>query len=80
MRKKPRAERVFKSSNKTVWLVKWPSTSFKWGKSYYATTYPNSDHVFMETAATKRPVSNLVGSKILPQIKDAIARAMLTTE
>jgi hypothetical protein len=59
----------------TVWLVQWPSTVHKWGKSYYATTYPNSDLVFIETAAKRRPVSALVGKRIMPLIRTAIEEA-----
>lgn len=59
----------------TVWLVQWPSTAHNWGKSYYATTYPNSDLLFIETSAKRRPVSPLVGRKITPIIRTAIERA-----
>lgn len=59
----------------TVWLVQWPNTVHNWGKSYYATTYPNSDLVFIETASKRRPVSPLVGRKITPLILAAIAEA-----
>lgn len=58
-----------------VWLVQWPHTVHKWGKSYYATTYPNSDLVFIETSAKRRPVSPLVGRRITPIIKASIERA-----
>lgn len=60
---------------KTVWSIQWPSTMQKWGKTYIATTYPNSDLVFLETAAKRRPVSPLVGRKIIVQVRGAIDRA-----
>jgi hypothetical protein len=75
-RKLPTAELVLAhpSGNK-LWLVKWPSTPQKSGKSYYVTTYANSERIFLETAAKRRPVSETVGRRIHPQVRDAIARA-----
>lgn len=75
MRRPPKATKVYESANKTVWQIDWPSTMQKWGKTYFATTYPDSEIIFMETAAKRRPVSPLVGRKILPQIKAAISAA-----
>lgn len=72
----PIAKITYQSDVSTRWIVTWPSTPFKQGKAYYATTYPGLDQVLVETAATKRPVSPLVGRKILPQIKAAIAAAV----
>lgn len=48
------------SENKVCarWLVKFPSTLTKQGGSWYATTYPDSDLVFVETAATRRTSNN----------------------
>lgn len=62
----------------TLWLVQWPSTMTKWGKSYYATTYPNSELIFLETAAKRRPVSKLVAALIHEQVRAAIQRATTT--
>lgn len=57
----------------TVYLVQWPSTAHNAGKSYYVTTYPNSDLIFVETVLKRRPVSPLVGRRINPIIREAIA-------
>lgn len=53
--------------------VQWPSTAHNAGRSYYVTTYPGTDHLFIETTSKRRPVSPLVGSRITPIIRDAIA-------
>jgi hypothetical protein len=71
----PTAQKSFEGEAMTVWLIKWPSSITKQGKQYFATTYPGSDHIFMETAAKRRPVSSTQGRKLLPQIREAIARA-----
>ena len=75
MNKKPVATIVSQSKAKTLWEVKWPNTIRKIGKTYYASTYPGSDHVFIETAAKRRPVSELQGRKIRAEIEETIARA-----
>ena len=75
MTKQPTAKLMRTGPAQTVWFVEWPNTIRKQGKAYFATTYPNSDLVFIETAAKRRPVSSLVGRKILPEIRAAIERA-----
>ena len=75
MTKTPRATIHVRGDNYTIWFVQWPSTHYKWGKSYYATTYPNSDLIYLETAAKRRHVAELTASKIMPQIRSAIAKA-----
>ncbi|TGT90885.1 MULTISPECIES: hypothetical protein [unclassified Mesorhizobium] len=60
------------SDVQTTWMIDWPLGP---QKSYYATTYPNSELISLETSATRRPVSGLVGRKIMPQVRDAIERA-----
>ena len=59
----------------TLWCIKWPSSARHWGKTYYATTYPNSDLIYLETAAKRRHVSNLQGAKLMPQVRAAIEQA-----
>ncbi len=59
----------------TVWFVEWPSTPRKWGKSYYATTYPNSELIYVETAAKRRKVADGVATKLKDQLREAINRA-----
>ena len=75
MNRTPVATKVSESPNKTVWTVKWPSRPNVGGKSYIATTYPNSQIIFLETAAKRRPVSKLVATKIFPQVRAAIEAA-----
>lgn len=75
MRKEPKATLLRETSGATYWRIDWPSTMQKWGKSYYATTYPDSEHVFLETAAKRRPVSELQARKIVGQVRAAIERA-----
>lgn len=69
----PKASLVRQTENRTVWLIKFPSTVRKQGRAYYATTYPDSELLFIETAAKRRPVSHLVASRLTDQIKQAIA-------
>lgn len=71
--KEPTANLLFSDLNRTCYLVQWPSTAHNAGKSYYVTTYPGTDHVFIETTSKRRPVSPLVGRRITPTIKAAIA-------
>jgi len=72
--KQPTAKLLRESPGvQTVYLVQWPSTAHNAGKSYYVTTYPDSDHLFVETTSKRRPVSPLVGRRIMPVIRDAIA-------
>jgi hypothetical protein len=51
--------KLYESSVCTRWLVKFPSTPTKEGRRWYATTYPNSDQVFVETVVTRRASRNL---------------------
>lgn len=59
-----------------IWTVKWPGKPMRvGGKSYVAITYPESDRVFLETAAKRRPVSPLVARRIMPQVRAALSKA-----
>lgn len=75
MNKLPTAKQVRTSDVQTIWFVQWPSDMRKQGKSYYVTTYPNSDLIFIETAAKRRQVSSLVARKIAPEMRAAIVAA-----
>lgn len=72
-----KATKVSESANRAIWLVEWvyPAMSGKWGKSYYVTTYPNSDLLYLETAAKRRQVAKGTATKIIPQIREALAAA-----
>lgn len=71
------ARKVTETANQTKWFVEWvyPIMSGKQGKSYYATTYPASDLIFLETSAKRRKVANGVATKIVAQVRAAIAIA-----
>ena len=56
-----------KTDSYTAWRVILPS-----GKAYIATTYPDSDHVYLETAKG-RAISPVVARNLIGQIRDAIA-------
>lgn len=73
MTKQPTAKRIRHTAGvQTVWLVQWPSTAHNAGRSYYVTTYPNSELIFIETSSKRRPVSERIGSRIGPVIRAAI--------
>lgn len=79
--KQPTAKRLHSTPGAmTVYLVQWPSTAHNAGRSYYVTTYPGTDHLFIETTSKRRPVSSLVGRRIVPIIREAIAAAQRTQE
>ncbi len=68
----PTATMIQTSANRTVWLIKFPSTTSKVGKAYHATTYPKSDLIFIETADTRR----VIASGTAPHLKKAIREAI----
>lgn len=72
----PVASKVSESQSRTVWTVKWPETPKAAGKSYYATTYPDSDLLFLESFDTRRPISKVTGHRLHSAAKRAIERAM----
>ena len=71
----PKASIISATVNQTVWRIKYPSTAFKSGKVYFATTYPNSDLIYIETAVKHRQVSQGVATKITAQIRASIEEA-----
>jgi hypothetical protein len=59
---------------KTLWHVEVPAPSGK-VKLYQASTYPDSELMYLETAERKRAVSPLVAHAITPAIRAAIEKA-----
>ena len=59
----------------TLWCIQWPSTLTGGGKVYFATTYPDSDLVYIETAAKRRAVGGTVKMRLEPVVRAAIKRA-----
>ena len=59
---------------RTVWRAKWiyPPMSGKCGSTYFATTYPESALIYLETGAKRRHVGNGVATRILPIIRAAL--------
>ncbi len=75
MRKLPVATKIAETANATRWVVRWPSTMFKEGKTYRASTYPDSNLVFIETAAKRRAIGGRTKTALEPVIRDALRRA-----
>lgn len=63
----PTAVEIQSSANRATWRVDGVR-----GRAYYATTYPNSDLVFIETIGSRRPVG---GRVVAEQVRAAIAKA-----
>lgn len=75
-RKLPKATMVRENSACTCWTVKWPGRpGYVEGKTYRATTYPDSDLIFIETGARRVPVTGMNATKLTPIIRAAIERA-----
>ncbi len=72
---KVKATKLTETAGCTTWMIEWiyPAMSGRQGKSYRVTTYPNSDLIFLETAAKRRKVATGVAIKIMPQIRAALA-------
>jgi hypothetical protein len=62
------------TDNQTVWDVCIPAKGKTPQKSYWATTYPDSDLLFLRTASG-RVIPTGAARKLIPIIKDAIAKA-----
>lgn len=54
----PIVTKLSESENRTVWRVELPPNSAGTRSTYRATTYPNSDLVYVETWPQKRKTSN----------------------
>lgn len=76
----PVATKISETRNAVRWLVKWPSTMTVQGKAYIVSTYPGTDLIFIESAASRRVVAQGVATKITPEIRAAIARAREAAE
>lgn len=75
MRREPTATLVSHDDNATLWCVQWPSSGSRWGKTYYATTYADSDALLIQTAAKRQVASVGVAKKLEPAVRLAIATA-----
>lgn len=67
----PKATIETKSPDRTVWLVQWPSTR----KAYYATTFPDSDQLRLETRTKRLAVGPEKAKRITATVRRAIAQA-----
>jgi hypothetical protein len=76
MSAKPKATLESSSVNRSVWRIAFPSTLLKEGAVYFATTYPNSDLIFLETGAKRHPLSNARAPKIVEAARQAIGDAL----
>jgi hypothetical protein len=65
----PTVTKISESTAQTKWRVQFPSTLAKQGATYIATTYPDSDLVFVQTAATLRKCNN-------ERVKEAIRKLL----
>lgn len=79
MKKLPTATRVSQTPSSTKWRIELPSTARKPGKVYFATTYRDSQLIYVTTGANQRPVPKGVGRKLHPKIRAAID-AVLASE
>lgn len=75
MAKQPVATLVRDSASCARWLIKWPSTMKVQGKVYYATTYPDTTSIYVETAVHLRPLSPLSSPLLYAACRAAISRA-----
>ncbi|MCA8050902.1 hypothetical protein [Burkholderia arboris] len=55
----PIVTKLSESENQTVWMVELPPNGSGFRSTYRATTYPNSDLVYVETWVQKRKTSNM---------------------
>lgn len=75
MRREPTATLVSRDKHATLWCVQWPSSGSRWGKTYYATTYEDSDALLIQTAAKRQVAAAEVAKKLEPAVRLAIAMA-----
>jgi len=69
MTKLPAMKKLSETKNATRWEAKFPSTITKEGGTYYVTTYPDSDVIFIQTAVHGRKVN---GERIKAAIREAL--------
>lgn len=79
MRREPTATMVAHDNHATLWYVQWPSSGSRWGKTYYATTYADSDAILIQTAAKRQVAAAGVAKKLEPAVRQAIATAKART-
>lgn len=75
MRRKPTATVVSQDNQATLWRVQWPCSGSRWGKTYFATTYADSDELLIQTGAKRQVAAEGVAKKLEPAIRQAIASA-----
>jgi hypothetical protein len=71
----PKATLIEASGARTIWRVEFHKGG-QVTKAYRATTYPNSDLVFLENAESRRVIASFNARKILVEIRQAIAVAI----
>jgi hypothetical protein len=71
----PSARIDYVANCKTRWIVDFPAVGSKPAKSYYVSTYPNSELIFVEAYPSLRVVPQGVASKLTAAIREAISRA-----
>jgi hypothetical protein len=64
-----------KLSDRTVWLVKYPDGRKTKGASYFATTYPGSDLLYLESTVRKYAIAPSKAHRMHDEIKAAINQA-----
>lgn len=75
MKKTPTAEKLEATPNQTTWLIKFPSTKKVQGKKYVASTYPNSDTVYLQTATRGRALAAGAARNLIATARAAIKTA-----
>lgn len=72
-----RATKSRESKASTLWCIEWiyPPMSGIWGSTYWATTYPDSDQIYLQTGAKRRHVATGQATKLLPLVRSAIEQA-----
>jgi len=73
-RAKPYAKLVSKQGASQVWEIRWPSSMFKWGKTYVAYV-ENKELASLRTVANRDVVKPKTAAILKPQVLDALRRA-----
>lgn len=70
----PKAKVISSSDNRTTWSVDFENTKGR-VKSYVAITYPDSDHVFLQSSHSGRAIAASKAFILVGEVKEAIAVA-----
>jgi len=57
-------------------LRRWVVFVSRGGSAYRATTFPNSNSIYIQTGAKGRPAASKVVERLMPIVRAAIARAL----